>query len=359
MWNSFVGDWAVLQLQPTASLQWLFLSTPHSPTTLNLNSRTNLGVYKAHELHSNVIFISRNFPYTHNMSSQQSLTELEFDLAPAKQTTSLLSLPLEIRQIIYTLVLPAQSTIYPNVSTLFRDAEQHERGRRFRKYERVLGLARTCQSFYIDFLPHYYGAKIFSFENAYDLYRYLHMCGPYRRRWIRNIEFWLQVGEEYWWGKKYWEIYEWAIELLRECPLMRLGIGVSSETVEKAKWPVRGLEGLKGMRLQRIEVMVREVRGWYSHGRGLLEEENAAEETERWLKTRRNFAKQELLSLETRVKGYMMSDADGPESKSDLPSKKDVFASGSGRSKRKVNPKAVVQRKSKRAGQKRLTRRGK
>ena len=72
---------------------------------------------------------------------------------------------------------------------------------------------------------------------------------------LRNLEFWLRASDEYWWGKKYWEIYEWTIELLLECRLMRLGVGVSIDTKggrkgwrkEEGSVPVKGLDGLRGM----------------------------------------------------------------------------------------------------------------
>jgi hypothetical protein len=187
----------------------------------------------------------------------------DFGLLQAHQTTFLLSLPFEIRTIIYTLILPLPKTIYPNVSTLFRSATKHENGLRFRTHEKVLGLARTCQTFHTEFLPLYYQANAFSFSSAYDLYRYLYMIGPYRRSCVRTMEFWLRSGIEYCWKTKAYEVYEWAAEMLSQChSLTRLGIGVSAEMTEGMKGPVKGLEALRGMGLQRLDLKVREVNDW-------------------------------------------------------------------------------------------------
>jgi len=64
-------------------------------------------------------------------------------------------------------------------------------------------------------------------------------------------------------GAKSWEVYEWAVKLLRDCAdLKRLGIGVSEETkkgIRSKKGPVKGLEGLRGMGLRNVEVRVRRV----------------------------------------------------------------------------------------------------
>lgn len=68
-----------------------------------------------------------------------------------------------------------------------------------------------------------------------------------------------------WWGVKTWQVYEWAIELLRECKdLQKLGVGVSAETKKGMKrgGPVKGLEGLKGMGLRKVDVRVRQVYQW-------------------------------------------------------------------------------------------------
>lgn len=75
-----------------------------------------------------------------------------------------------------------------------------------------------------------------------------------------------EVDGKVWRGVKTWEIYEWALELLRDCRgLKRLGVGISGETkkgMEKETGPVKGLEGLKGMGLTSVEVRVRQVHVW-------------------------------------------------------------------------------------------------
>jgi hypothetical protein len=54
--------------------------------------------------------------------------------------------------------------------------------------------------------------------------------------------------------------------LLRGCrSLKRLGVGISGETkkgMENEMGPVKGLEGLRGMGLTRVEVKVRQVHDW-------------------------------------------------------------------------------------------------
>jgi hypothetical protein len=114
------------------------------------------------------------------MSSPKSTTLHKWTLPPANQHTPLLLLPFEIRQQIYTYILPPRSLIYHDITAIFRIIEDDEKNRRrIRTYERILGLSRTCQFFYADFLPLYYQQNRFSFESAYDLYRWLYMIGEW------------------------------------------------------------------------------------------------------------------------------------------------------------------------------------
>jgi hypothetical protein len=114
------------------------------------------------------------------MFSRKSTILPKWSLPPANQHTPLLLLPLEIRQQIYRNILPPRSLIHHDVTAIFRIVEDDEnKRRRIRTYERILGLSRTCQLFYADFLPLYYQQNGFSFESAYDLYRWLYMIGEW------------------------------------------------------------------------------------------------------------------------------------------------------------------------------------
>jgi hypothetical protein len=259
-----------------------------------------------------------------------------FDLPPSHQTTFLLPLPPEIRTIIYTLILPPPTTIHPKVDILFRSAEN---GRRFRTHEKVLGLARTCQTFYAEFLPLYYHTNTFSFSSAYDLYRYLYMIGPYRRSCVRKIEFWLRAGIEHWWRTKAHEIYEWAAEMLSQCnSLERLGIGVSAETKEGMKGPVKGLEGLRGMGLQRLDLKVKEVYDWGPWALNAFGAQN--EEVPRNSLCVSYFMPEQLMGLEKRLWRYMTTKKEDVVEEEDTAGGVAVIEAD----KKEVGPKAVRKR---------------
>ncbi|KAH8807548.1 hypothetical protein F5884DRAFT_857123 [Xylogone sp. PMI_703] len=174
--------------------------------------------------------------------------ESPFSAPPVIQTCTLLSqLPLEIRTAIFRLALPEPSTLKPAVSRLFEIAQAHDRfkpARRFRKYERVLGLARACKQTYTEVIPIYFGENTFRFSGAYDLYRYLYMIGHWRRRWIRSIQF-LLSGEfkNTIWSMPNRDVYPLAFDMLADCESLRsLHIGMTNDTFERpVKYDPTGL----------------------------------------------------------------------------------------------------------------------
>jgi hypothetical protein len=117
-------------------------------------------------------------------------------------------------------------------------------------------------------VPFYYRTKAFSFNNAYDLYRYLYMIGPFRRQQVQRISFWLRGNISSRWTTPNQKVFEWASEMLSQCrSLHRLGIGVSEDTKDgrMGSGPVKGLDALAGMGLTDLEVRVREVSLLGSH----------------------------------------------------------------------------------------------
>ncbi|CZR64424.1 uncharacterized protein PAC_14322 [Phialocephala subalpina] len=187
-------------------------------------------------------------------------------------------LPPELRHKIYRLVLPSLTVLKPHVSDHFRDAETRERTQRpFRTHEKgtVLGLARCCKQLHGEIIPIYYGENTFSFENAYDLYRYLYMIGPENRRWVRNIQF-LISGFRYS-GKvmKNQDVFKLAFDVLADClRLRKLHIGVSDQTTdglprkeERSLFAVKDWGVFDSMRglgniVAGIDLKVREVLEW-------------------------------------------------------------------------------------------------
>ena len=114
------------------------------------------------------------------MSSPKPTSLPKWSLPSANQHTPLVFLPAEIRQQIYTHALPPRSLIFHNVTAISRIIEDDEKTHHLIwTYERILGLSRTCQFFYADFLPMYYQQNRFSFESAYDLYRCLEGVGEW------------------------------------------------------------------------------------------------------------------------------------------------------------------------------------
>ncbi|KAH6673529.1 hypothetical protein B0J14DRAFT_50361 [Halenospora varia] len=202
--------------------------------------------------------------------------EPQFSLPPCNQTSPLLSLPLELRSMIFDLILPYPkgTRLLPNVRNLFQIAERGEKGGKvYKRHEKVLGLARTCQQLNSDFLPFYFSSYTFSFQDAYDLYRYLYMIGPHRRRLIRSIEFHLRSGFLYSaMVMSNREVFLLACEVLADCKsLERLDVGISWETIwgmkkgEDTLFAVRDkghLDALRGMGLPKLELRMREVTDW-------------------------------------------------------------------------------------------------
>jgi hypothetical protein len=149
-------------------------------------------------------------------------------------------LPAEIRNIIYHLVLPVNSTIIPRVDRLFKAAAKHERTKKpFPSPDTTLALARTCKQIHAEVIPIYFGGNTFQFERVYDLYRYLYMIGYERRRCIKSIEvFLVNVGFALWRYRfkknlPMRMVIQLAFDLLGDCTqLKKLYLGVHSETTE-------------------------------------------------------------------------------------------------------------------------------
>ncbi|KAE9380156.1 hypothetical protein N431DRAFT_552360 [Stipitochalara longipes BDJ] len=207
------------------------------------------------------------------MSQPQSKIEPLFASSPASQTGPLWGLPPEIREVIYDHLLPAPDTLHPAVDNIFIAVTSNKHGRsRFRTHETVLALARTCQVFYTELIPFYYRTKAFSFDNAYDLYRYLNMIGSYRRQQIQRIDFWLRPGISRFWTTSNQQVYEWTCEMLIGCrSLRKFGVGVSEHTKDHrmGDGPIKGLEALTGLGFRDLEVRVREVSLWGSKWRSV------------------------------------------------------------------------------------------
>jgi hypothetical protein len=152
------------------------------------------------------------------MPQPQFNSENLFASSPDKQTCPFSRLPLEIRELTYSHLLPSTATLHPNVDEIFRAIADHEHGRsRFQTHETVLALARTCQGLYAEVVPFYYRTKAFSFNNAYDLYRYLYMIGPFRRQQVQKVSFWLRGSISSRWTTPNQKVYEWASEMLSQC----------------------------------------------------------------------------------------------------------------------------------------------
>ena len=168
---------------------------------------------------------------------------------------------------------------------------------------------------------------------------------------MRKIEFWLRAGMEYWWGTKVHEIYEWAAEMLSQCnSLERLGIGVSAETTEGMKGPVKGLEGLRGVGLQRLDLRVKEVQDWGPWVPNAFGAQDG--EVIRNSLHVSYFMPEQLTGLEKRLSGYMMT------RKEDV-----VEGGGTARGvavmevdKKEVHPKAVLKKRKKDRTQRRSRR---
>lgn len=196
------------------------------------------------------------------MSPTQAPIEPDFKASPAEQPGHLCRIPLDIRELIYGHLLPSNSILYPKVGYIFARVKEREiNKRKDLTHERVLGLARTCQTFYMELIPFYYRTKAVSFGSAYDLYRYVNMIGPYRRQLVQKVDFWLRAGVHIS-DRATRRDDVWACEMLRQCcSLRKLGVGVSKMTKYRMEeGPLRGLDALRGMWLKGLEVRVRDVR---------------------------------------------------------------------------------------------------
>jgi hypothetical protein len=118
-------------------------------------------------------------------------------------------------------------------------------------------------------IPIYYGENTFSFTNAYNLYRYLYMIGPERRRWVRSVMFQLISGFRYSpKAMKTQDVFKLAFDVLADCThLRKLYIGVSDQTTDGL--PARKEQDLFAVKewgcfdsvrgLREIDLRVREV----------------------------------------------------------------------------------------------------
>jgi hypothetical protein len=120
-------------------------------------------------------------------------------------------------------------------------------------------------------IPIYYGENIFFFINVYNLYRFLYMIGPERRRWVRSVTFHLISGFRYSpKAMKTQDVFKLAFDVLADCiHLRKLYIGVSDQTTDGL--PARKEQDLFAVKewgcfdsvrgLGEIDLRVREVNG--------------------------------------------------------------------------------------------------
>lgn len=136
--------------------------------------------------------------------------------------------------------------------------------------------------------------------------------------------------------------------MLSQCSgLQKLGVGVSAETTEGMKGPVKGLEALRGMGLQRLDLRVREVNDWGPWAPNVLGAPN--EEVTRNLVYVSYFKQEQLAGLEKRLWGYMTTKKEDVVEVEDTAGGVAVMEVD----KKEVNPKAVLKR-----GKKGRTQRG-
>ncbi|KAF4634446.1 hypothetical protein G7Y89_g3657 [Cudoniella acicularis] len=204
-----------------------------------------------------------------SMGSQLDL-ESQFESPPCVQSSALLPLPPEIHTMIYHHILPSSARLQPPVHRIFLDTQRAEQGEGYRDNEKVLSLARTCQYFYnSDFIAIYFGQNTFSFDNAYDLYRYLYMIGDRGRRYLKSIEVCLRsVSEDaYVFSVDIKRVTRYAFNLLADCKLLRkLYIGVLDTTTSSMTKNRGNLIAFAGSGcfsavrgLQQLDLRVREV----------------------------------------------------------------------------------------------------
>ncbi|KAH8811342.1 hypothetical protein F5884DRAFT_749729 [Xylogone sp. PMI_703] len=211
-------------------------------------------------------------------------SESRFDLPPAFQVSALFSeLPFEIRNKIFSMVLPELEILRPNVHGLFEIAKEHDRGKRFRTRETVLAMARVCKQLYNEVIPIYFGRNTFRFFNAYDLYRYLYMIGYWRRRFITSIQFCIcgrcRGGC---WHMSTRDVFALASDLLVDCvKLKTLHIGICDH-MRDVSWALTGDPSNAGQvalvdmirQLPRlVDVKLRVFRRWDNHPFDLFERE--------------------------------------------------------------------------------------
>jgi hypothetical protein len=101
-----------------------------------------------------------------------------------------LSLPPEIRNYIYSLVVTTPEVIDPNAELIFNRLQGKPRLSRRLHPETILALACVCKQTHDEVLPVYFGQNRFEFRNTYALYRFLQGLSRQRRHLIKEVVIW-------------------------------------------------------------------------------------------------------------------------------------------------------------------------
>lgn len=193
-------------------------------------------------------------PYAERHPTQSS----EGPSNPSLPESTLLNLPLDIRLIIWRLVLGPKQIVTPNVRNIFKRIKAlDESGVAFvdLKPERTLAMARICKELHNETLSIYFGLNHFVFNNTLDMYTFLHMIGV-RSLHMKKVTFLYQGSCQ-----------RLAFGQLSRCTGLRhLDVLVSAGTVKGSRRPRRDLFTARGMQAFRAikglvdcKVRVREV----------------------------------------------------------------------------------------------------
>lgn len=164
-----------------------------------------------------------------------------------------LDLPLEIRQMIFSYFWNKHEAIRDRLRPSGVDLPDEQLALRM--------LAQTCKTLHEDALKTYYAHIPFCFYSTDDMKTRLEVLGPIARRYIRNVELYLQGEEEH--------AHE-AFGLLSESrTLRRLWLNVDERTMNTSAehkknlpdmWLERGLELVRGQVGVKCDFQVRERR---------------------------------------------------------------------------------------------------
>lgn len=171
---------------------------------------------------------------------------------------TLLSLPLDIRLIIWRLLLAIKGAVAPNVRDTFKRIKiLDESGVAFvdLQPEQTLAVTRICKALHAETLSVYFGLNHFVFYGTWDMYTYLSMAGV-RSSYLKKITFVYKGTHQ-----------QLAFGKLSTCTgLHYLDVLVSAETMKGSRKPRRDLFNARGMQAFRAirglvdcKITVREV----------------------------------------------------------------------------------------------------